>query len=187
MTTPAQSLEGRTNLPQPIPDGVASERTNYGSVAEKFHSRAMPEPNSGCWLWTGTYDREGYGRIYIASLQKYVRAHRLSMILHGRSIPDGMLVLHKCDNPTCVNPDHLWAGTNRENIEDRFVKGRSAVSDKIFLTKLTEADVMEIRRSYVPRSKLYGARALARKYGVGEGAIHNALSHRTWAHVGDRS
>src|SRR5688572_5586831 len=76
-----------------------------------------------CWLWVGTRHYKGYGD-FAPSGQKKVKAHRYSWELHKGKIPNGMQVLHRCDNPPCVNPDHLFIGTNRDNVSDAIAKGR---------------------------------------------------------------
>lgn len=93
------------------------------TVSERLEFYSIPEPNSGCLLWTGTYLRSGYGQIEL-NQQKH-RAHRLSWeVANGRTIPEGMVVLHKCDVPACINPDHLKIGSQKDNLEDARRKGR---------------------------------------------------------------
>ena len=90
-------------------------------LAERFHEKYIPEPMSGCWIWEATEIR-GYGAFAIKS--RYYRAHRVSYELFVGDIPEGKFVLHKCDTPFCVNPDHLFLGTQADNIADRDNKGR---------------------------------------------------------------
>lgn len=79
-------------------------------------------PESGCWLWLGGWDKEGYGRISKEGVQ--TKAHRAFYEIHVGQIPAGMLVCHRCDTPSCVNPNHLFLGTNRDNVLDKVKKGR---------------------------------------------------------------
>ena len=88
----------------------------------RFESKYIPEPNSGCWLWTGSLVGWGYGRF--ASKHR-TNAHRMSYMIYCEPIPDNMLVCHKCDVPSCVNPDHLFLGTTIDNINDKVRKGRA--------------------------------------------------------------
>lgn len=91
-----------------------------------FEARILPEPNSGCWLWDGDLSNGGYGRFWING--KRYRAHRYALQCHlGRPIPDGMNVCHRCDLPSCVNPEHLFIGTQSENMLDAVNKGRLRV------------------------------------------------------------
>lgn len=97
-------------------------------LKERLYSRVKVDPVSGCWEWQGS-KRNGYGRITIGSRKdgsrKSVCAHRLSYILSKGDIPNGMEVCHKCDNPCCINPDHLFAGTRQDNVDDREAKHRN--------------------------------------------------------------
>lgn len=135
---------------------------------------------TGCWEWTAAKGKDGYGMFCVGG--KTRGAHRISYEAHRGPIPQGGIVCHKCDNRLCVNPDHLFLGTQADNVADRNAKGRQARGTKQGSAKLTEADVLAIRAT--PE---LSQRALARQYGVSQGQIYNVRSGKHWGHVGDRS
>jgi len=91
-------------------------------IMERFEAKISPEPMSGCWLWVGAIDGSGYGQMNING--KTVKSHRLSYAHFVAPIPPGYCVCHKCDTPACVNPDHLYVGTFKDNAVDKVKKGR---------------------------------------------------------------
>jgi hypothetical protein len=99
---------------------------------DRFLAKYVPEPNSGCWLWTAHCDRQGYGTLTAMPEESAkgkrwpFMAHRISFEQFRGPIPEGMCVLHKCDVPSCVNPDHLFLGSNADNMADKVAKGRQA-------------------------------------------------------------
>lgn len=93
------------------------------NLKEKLEYRSIPEPNTGCILWTGCSDKDGYGIIGIK--KNYFRAHRVSYSLSYGEIPNGLFVCHKCDTPSCINPNHLYLGTNSDNQKDVVKRKRS--------------------------------------------------------------
>ncbi len=123
----------------------------------RFESKVYPEPNSGCWLWEGNISTGGYGRFGINYTRPY--AHRFSYESYVGPIPDGLLVCHKCDVPACVNPAHLFLGTDLDNTRDMLAKGRARPR-----RKLSDDEVARIRADYT--SGVHSQTALARSYGV---------------------
>ena len=101
------------------------EERRKGKILARFDRLCIPEPNSGCWLWLGALHVFGYGKFGLH--EKIYHAHRIAwQLLRGR-ISSGLQVLHKCDNPSCVNPDHLFLGTQKDNIHDMWQKGRAVI------------------------------------------------------------
>lgn len=109
--------------------------------------------------------------------------HRFSFILHNGSVPTG-LVLHRCDNPKCVNPDHLFLGDDAANAADKVSKGRQARGEMSKQSDLSEEDVRFIRSRYKPWHREFGQAALARRFGVSTQTIYDIIRLRYWRHVG---
>ena len=130
---------------------------------ERFDKYWKLNKKNGCWEWQRHLNERGYGYFNLEK-KKSIGAHRASYILNKGEIPDGLFVCHACDNPKCVNPDHLWLGTPLENNRDMFKKGR----DKVTKPKLSKEIVMEI---YNDQS--LAQVKLAEKYGVSQSTISN--------------
>jgi len=146
------------------------------SLRDRFDNAYTPEPNTGCWLWTRASDR--YGFIKVAGRMRF--AHRVSYELHFGPIPNGMYVCHHCDNGLCVNPDHLFIGTARDNYEDMCRKGRRA-SPRGELgpqAKLTWAEAIAVRRTAEAHSE--PQHAIAARYGVTQGLVTQILHRKIW-------
>jgi hypothetical protein len=160
-----------------------------------------------CWIWTGSLQEKGHPQFYADG--RRVGAHRYSFLLHGGVLAPGECTLHRCDNPPCVNPAHLFAGTRRDNNHDRHAKGRDARGDKLARAVrysrigerngravLSADDVRSIRREYAnglisaagalhagrPRSSV-SQQQLASRYGVTQVTISGILSRRLWPHL----
>lgn len=149
------------------------------SLWDRFWEKVVK--SEGCWEWSG-YCREGYGRISIGN-QVFRSAHRVSWELHNGLIPDGLFVLHRCDNTRCVRPDHLFLGTKAENNHDRHLKGRSGshAGELNGRRKLSAVDVVEIRRMFTPWKCTYSD--LAKRFGVSSSTINSVVNRRTWKNL----
>lgn len=122
-----------------------------------------------CWLWTASTDKDGYGQIGEGpSGGTMLKAHRLSWEFVNGPVPPGQGVLHRCDNPPCVNPGHLFAGTDQDNKDDMNRKGRNAFQLHNPSRKLTDAQVLEIRRRRSSGELLTG---IAKAFGVAASTV----------------
>jgi hypothetical protein len=172
-------------------------RTNFihGTPIERLYRTTEKLPN-GCEIWTGIKSKEGYGQLKLKYEQKSEsRAHRISWILHNGPIPDGMCVCHSCDNPPCINPDHLFLGTNADNVRDCVSKGRTLKGDRSWArthpelvlrggqcgrTKLTSDHVREIRARHALGEN---PNALAKEFRVSLRNIRSIALRESWRHI----
>ena len=180
--------------------GIHCSSTCYGvaqrTTPESFWKQISKEA-TGCWLWTGVTNRQGYGKVAVTGRQW--TAHRYAWTLAHGPIPTGLFVCHNCptgDNPTCVNPDHLFLGTAADNNADMARKGRAARGDRngarlhpgsrrrgeaANKAKLTEQQVIAMRHAHAEEgTSFYRLGAL---HGVSKVAARNAVIGKTWKHV----
>jgi hypothetical protein len=156
---------GSRNGPVPVP------------IEERFWKYV--EKTDGCWLWKGAVEGVTYGRIYDVAHKEKVMAHRVSWEIHHGAILEGQNVLHRCDNPACVNPEHLFLGTHVDNARDMVVKFRARNS--IF----DDGDVLFIRKARLCDS--HSVVELAQIFGVTTVTIYNVINRRTHQHIADES
>lgn len=168
-------------------DGAKIDRRRlprYPSPAAQLAHHSMPEPNSGCWLWLGAASKGGYGTVKHGHHTR--AAHRVSWeVANGTQVPDGMVVMHKCDNPSCINPDHLRLGTQFDNLADMRRKGRSRIGNGGIQPrmpgspreKLTEAQVVAIRVDTRATS------VVSAEYGVSPCQIRSIRRRTAWRHI----
>ncbi len=154
-----------------------------GGVRERVHRHYKRGAPTQCWLWEGFTTVYGYGQLAAGPKGGgTVLAHRAAWESHhGRDIPKGMVIMHSCDTPACVNPAHLILGTQRENMKDMHAKKRHVVpharGTEHHSCRFTEIDVRHIRRSSLP------PKDLAAQYGVNVTSINRIRSRKTWKHV----
>lgn len=150
--------------------------------AERFWSRvSKTEETAACWLWIGSRLPKGYGRFYPA-VKVGLYAHRVSWeIANGRPVPEGLHVMHACDNPSCVNPAHLSVGTRSDNMRDAVSKGRAKHCERFGeqapRAKLSNADVSAIKRRLLAGE---AQNDVALEFGVTRGAITHIATGRSW-------
>lgn len=159
------------------------QRGQEQSIAERLDRYTMPVTETGCWLWTGGCETRGfpflmYGRIWVRG--RTLPAHRVSYEHHVGVIPEGMCVMHKCDVPLCINPQHLKVGVPRENTGDMIAKGRNASmiatrrGESSNWNKLTRDQVLAIRVDSGSNQQIADA------YGVTRGCIIRIRERHTW-------
>lgn len=155
---------------------------SFQSVADQTLLRSklldrVQATEAGCWEWQGGRFPDGYGSMKWNG--KARGTHRLSFEAFKGPIPDGMLVRHSCDNPPCINPDHLLVGTNKDNVADCISRGRRGdlSGENNGVSKLIDADILEIRASNEP------TQILASKFGIDRTTIWGIRVGKTWKHV----
>lgn len=147
------------------------------SAVERFWEKV--DKRGACWLWLGTYTTRGNYASFCAKYQgvTFYRGHRFSWHIHNGPIPKGKFVLHKCDNPWCTNPEHLWLGDNDDNMADKIEKGRHRPGEQHGMAKITEKDVEFIRSCDLT------AKQLAKRFGLHDGTIYNIRNGKSWRHL----
>lgn len=152
-------------------------------LAARFWAKVEILGTDECWPWLASRDRHGYGHIGLGGREGGTGyAPRVSWELHNGPIPEGLWVLHRCDNPACVNPAHLFLGTPKDNTADMMVKGRAnrARGEDSGGAHFTAEQVVEIRATHARGRSM---RALARQHGVSHSTISAMVHLRTWSHV----
>ena len=141
---------------------------------DRLYSKLI-ETAEGCWEFTGARDSKGYGRIW--HIDNTIMAHRASWLVHNGDIPTGLFVLHKCDNPPCCNPDHLFLGTADDNTKDMMNKGRHKAIRNSILKEDQVREIKDLLQQGISR------RELCARYGVSFGAIDAIKHNRNWRDI----
>lgn len=153
-------------------DTSLSDSVQRWSIADRFLAKVSPEPNTGCWLWLGSLTNWGYGTFWFGG-DRY-GAHRFSYWLHVDVIPEGLFVLHHCDVPSCVNPQHLRVGTQQQNMEEMALRGRAAHQ------KIRASDIAGI---FELRLLGFSQQAIADRLNVNQSIISDILGRRKNRHA----
>lgn len=148
------------------------------TLEERFWEYCSKDDPQSCWEWQGGTNNYGYGRFSFNNHK--VLAHRVSWEIHFGPIPDGLGVLHHCDNPLCVNPNHLFLGTHQENMADKIKKRRHNFGQRNGAAKLTRDDVIAIR-DRASHGSTYSE--LADYFGVKKETIAGIIHRRSWRHL----
>lgn len=155
------------------------------TLEERFWAKVDKQGPDECWEWRSSLNSKGYGRISMGKTDQMF-AHRLSYELHFGPIPDGLLVCHRCDNPPCVNPSHLFTGTRSDNMLDCSQKGRHGARqhpERLSrginrpAAKLTNAAVVEIRKASGTH------REIASRFSISHGVVGRIRRRKIWTHV----
>ena len=146
-------------------------------ISKRFWEKV--DKDSECWNWQGCKLPKGYGQF--SYKLKTEQSHRVSWMIHFGDIPDGMHVLHHCDNPGCVRPDHLFIGTNADNKQDMMNKNRQAKGSRLPHTILSENDITEIRELY--KTNKYTQKQLGEMFSVDQSNICRIINRSYWKHI----
>jgi len=153
-------------------------------ILDRLMEKISPEPNTGCWLWTSVVNNFGYGTMSTRSESDGRWRPRIASRLVYETlvgpIPGGLCACHKCDTPACVNPDHLFLGTRRENQSDMTRKGRSTRGERASISKLTESAVRRLREQHAQGRRVCD---LARELRINESTARDAITGRNWRHL----
>src|SRR5579859_1865874 len=144
-------------------------------IGERFWRYAERRP--GCWGWSGSLNSHGYGQLATSGHGHPMGAHRVSWEIHFGPIPPGMFVCHRCDNPPCTNPEHLFLATNAENTADKVAKGRQPRGERMAQAKLTDEQVARIRERWA-NGQVKQQKDLCAEFGVSPAAISMILSDK---------
>ena len=150
-----------------------------GTIKERFESQFVRIPIGGCWLWTGPdKNKFWHGAFKLGAREtKVTFAHRTAWNLYVGEIPNGMCVCHSCDNPSCVNPDHLFLGSQGDNVMDKVSKGMHLFGSKCPNSKITEPIAAQIKILKKP------TKVMAEMFGISRQSVADIVYGRTWKHV----
>lgn len=145
------------------------------STEDRFAEKILRIPFSGCMIWMGHITDRGYGQVSVEG--RPIRAHRAMWEREFGPVPSGMSVLHRCDVRCCVNPDHLFLGSQYDNMRDMISKGRDAIGDRHGAAKLLSSDIPKIRAANGTLADI------AEQFGVAVSTISGIRNGHRWAHI----
>jgi len=153
------------------------------TLRQRFDEKWIPEPNTGCHLWTAGTHKQGYGHFRVG---KTILAHRVAWEIKNGPVPAGMCVCHKCDTPACVNEAHLFLGSQLQNLADRDAKGRTSRKSRNAgmdnpRTKIGPAEVRGIR--FCLGLKKFSQAQIGKWYGIGTTQVHKIKHGTAWSHI----
>jgi hypothetical protein len=156
-------------------------------LLDRFWEKVKPpETEDGCWIWLGCCSDHGYGTFNNTILGQMTRAHRFSYeFFYGVITPDSLLICHTCDNPSCVNPDHLVAATSKLNMEDCKNKGRNVKGSELWSAKLSEQDVENIINGALNKT-FTSAKQVITQFGISRTELCYIFSKKAWVEITDR-
>jgi hypothetical protein len=149
-------------------------------LVKRFREKVEVAGANECWNWTASTAGKGYGQIKVPGTRRQVYAHRLSYELHIGPVPAGLMVLHICDNPRCVNPKHLFLGTGADNLADMASKGRHLYGERNTEHRLTETQARSI---FALSAAGWSQHRIAKKLGIGQPHVGRILRGERWRHI----
>lgn len=157
-----------------------SQKSRKRDLFERLWEKVDVKAESECWEYKEYRNQDGYGVITTVG-DKKILTHRVAFMSKNGIIPDGMRILHKCDNPPCCNPNHLFLGTQADNVRDMHQKGRATKvqGEKSHKAKLTNEEVLEIRATYNGGNRM----GLSKKYKVHHNTIMWIVTNKSWKHL----
>lgn len=163
--------------------GKRLEKTEFSEGAlRKFWRHVWTGNETDCWIWTAARDRKGYGKYKMEGQAVMTTASRISYAIHNGACDAGMMICHNCDNPSCVNPDHLFQGTVLDNNKDALEKQRNISGEGHNMAKLTEAKVIQMRKEWSEAPCDTWAE-IAGRYGISAKMAKFIILRRNWRRV----
>jgi hypothetical protein len=179
-----QRVTAASKTPAAIAKWKSTRQARQAPVAEFLEAKSIPEPNSGCLLWTGATNSHGYG-IFTRNCQNFY-AHRVALELASRALQKGECACHRCDNPYCINPEHLFIGSHADNMRDATRKGRlrfvnAPRGESHHSAKLNAEKAAAIRLEIQGGATMA---SLARAYGVSASSVAAIRDGKSWKNAG---